>query len=117
MEYFHLFSNKLILDSDGYRQKPKKYEKIKDHDDEKGADKSCSDKPAFSGPCRAYKSMWTYNNGGCEVFLYGGCKGNGNRFKELSECKKMCVNKPGIICMPSYSLFSNQIKKKKLIIK
>lgn len=49
--------------------------------------------PKDPGPCRAGLDMWYYDNsaGKCEQFTYGGCHGNGNRFKTKEECEDSCV--------------------------
>lgn len=33
--------------------------------------------------------------GGCSRFWYGGCEGNGNRFKSKEECNDTCVAPQG----------------------
>lgn len=42
--------------------------------------------------CRASTPRYFYNieTGCCEGFLYGGCKGNGNRYTDLDECRRKC---------------------------
>ena len=51
------------------------------------------DQDKDSGPCRAVKPRWYFNknNGNCEEFRYGGCKGNDNNFATAEECEKRCV--------------------------
>ncbi|XP_053399253.1 uncharacterized protein LOC123556957 isoform X4 [Mercenaria mercenaria] len=51
--------------------------------------------PAETGPCRAYFRRFFFNSesGECEVFVYGGCQGNGNNFKTLNDCENTCVRK------------------------
>jgi len=41
--------------------------------------------------------MWYFNSvdGTCGRFYYGGCHGNGNRFKSLEECEAACASKIG----------------------
>ncbi|EFN87117.1 trypsin inhibitor [Harpegnathos saltator] len=48
--------------------------------------------PLVTGPCKAYKPQYGYNNEEkrCVRFIYGGCQGNDNRFKTLEECQKAC---------------------------
>lgn len=45
------------------------------------------------GSCRNYTVKWFYDMayGGCSRFWYGGCGGNGNRFKDKNECNEVCV--------------------------
>ncbi|KAK2706695.1 hypothetical protein QYM36_014662 [Artemia franciscana] len=48
--------------------------------------------PAAQGPCRGSVPAWYYNqdNGLCQVFSYGGCGGNANRFVSEEQCKRQC---------------------------
>ncbi|WKY03580.1 hypothetical protein Q1695_004938 [Nippostrongylus brasiliensis] len=45
-----------------------------------------------TGPCRAAFPKYGYSkeNKSCVEFTYGGCNGNGNKFKTLEECQKAC---------------------------
>ncbi|KAK9688591.1 ADAM-TS Spacer 1 [Popillia japonica] len=45
------------------------------------------------GTCRNYTVRWFYDMeyGGCSRFWYGGCEGNGNRYKSKEECHNVCV--------------------------
>ncbi|XP_067907444.1 tissue factor pathway inhibitor 2 isoform X2 [Heterodontus francisci] len=47
---------------------------------------------ADAGPCRASFTRYFYNftTGRCEEFLYGGCNGNDNNFREMSSCQMEC---------------------------
>ncbi|KFM65463.1 Amyloid-like protein 2, partial [Stegodyphus mimosarum] len=58
------------------------------------AQKSCSEK-SDAGPCKAMFQKWYYDaaKGACFKFIYGGCKGNGNRFDTEEECLKFCKGK------------------------
>ena len=51
----------------------------------------CSLKPD-SGPCEAAIRKFFYNSttDRCELFIYGGCGGNDNRFDTRSECISAC---------------------------
>ncbi|XP_043864551.1 chymotrypsin inhibitor SCI-II-like [Drosophila mojavensis] len=60
----------------------------------------CAQRPADPGSaligdpsCFTYISRWTYYNfaNECKRFLYGGCKGNDNRFKSRKKCEAMCL--------------------------
>ena len=56
------------------------------------ADLLCS-LPADPGPCQAYIPRWFHNStsGRCELFIYGGCLGNANRFETREKCESACV--------------------------
>uniref|UniRef100_A0AC34FL00 BPTI/Kunitz inhibitor domain-containing protein n=1 Tax=Panagrolaimus sp. ES5 TaxID=591445 RepID=A0AC34FL00_9BILA len=45
------------------------------------------------GPCFALYRPYFFNKktGKCEEFVYGGCKGNSNRFETIEECEKQCL--------------------------
>ncbi|XP_040913680.1 tissue factor pathway inhibitor a [Toxotes jaculatrix] len=45
------------------------------------------------GPCKAIKERFFFNvdTGRCELFEYGGCRGNDNNFETLEACEEMCV--------------------------
>ncbi|XP_041815235.1 kunitz-type protease inhibitor 1-like [Chelmon rostratus] len=48
--------------------------------------------PLKVGPCRASFPRWRYDaaTGGCEQFVYGGCKANNNNFLSEKECLSAC---------------------------
>ncbi|XP_065281484.1 papilin-like [Dermacentor albipictus] len=48
--------------------------------------------PKKAGPCRGYFPRYYYNvtTDTCEVFIYGGCQGNANNFKTLTQCETRC---------------------------
>ncbi|XP_039264911.2 papilin-like isoform X1 [Styela clava] len=50
------------------------------------------DKASDSGFCNGLNRRWAYDASSkkCNGFIYGGCEGNANRFKSLSECDKKC---------------------------
>uniref|UniRef100_A0A3P9H6C1 BPTI/Kunitz inhibitor domain-containing protein n=1 Tax=Oryzias latipes TaxID=8090 RepID=A0A3P9H6C1_ORYLA len=60
---------------------------------------SCGSKPEV-GPCRAAMQRWYYNEetGSCQMFLYGGCKGNENNFLSEETCKAACT---AVTALPS----------------
>ena len=45
-----------------------------------------------TGPCKERVPSYFYNttSGNCEQFTYGGCEGNYNRFRTVSECVMHC---------------------------
>ena len=48
--------------------------------------------PQEPGPCLTYLRRYFYNSerGACELFIYGGCGGNRNRFLSLPQCTTAC---------------------------
>lgn len=44
------------------------------------------------GTCRGSSSKWYYDSssGECKTFIYGGCRGNNNRFATKTACERMC---------------------------
>lgn len=49
------------------------------------------------GPCRAAFPMFYYehSSGTCRSFIYGGCRGNNNRYKTREECMARCTGEEG----------------------
>uniref|UniRef100_A0A8C1RGD9 BPTI/Kunitz inhibitor domain-containing protein n=1 Tax=Cyprinus carpio TaxID=7962 RepID=A0A8C1RGD9_CYPCA len=45
------------------------------------------------GACFAILHKYYYDNEAkiCRTFLYGGCRGNGNRFDSREDCHKVCL--------------------------
>uniref|UniRef100_A0A8C7E7U9 Tissue factor pathway inhibitor 2 n=1 Tax=Nothoprocta perdicaria TaxID=30464 RepID=A0A8C7E7U9_NOTPE len=48
---------------------------------------------ADGGPCRSYFKRYAFNLSSmrCEEFVYGGCYGNDNNFKDLQSCVDHCL--------------------------
>ncbi|XP_040045361.2 tissue factor pathway inhibitor 2 [Gasterosteus aculeatus] len=59
------------------------------------------------GPCRGSIERYFYNTmtQKCEIFFYGGCQGNDNRFKSYEECQKSCFRIPKV---PQICRFSKE---------
>jgi len=56
--------------------------------------------PKDSGPCYGSIGKWYYNKDiqHCELFTYGGCQGNENRFDSMEECEAQCSTKSERVC-------------------
>jgi len=50
----------------------------------------CNAPPADAGMCRALFRRWTFSDGCCIEFGYGGCDGNDNNFHTFEECAAAC---------------------------
>uniref|UniRef100_A0A131YMX9 Pancreatic trypsin inhibitor n=1 Tax=Rhipicephalus appendiculatus TaxID=34631 RepID=A0A131YMX9_RHIAP len=50
--------------------------------------------PPKTGPCRAHMLSWFFDKRDrvCKVFVYGGCRGNSNRFATEMECQASCLS-------------------------
>ncbi|PWS22500.1 hypothetical protein DKP78_18060, partial [Enterococcus faecium] len=48
--------------------------------------------PKDVGPCRALHKKYFFNMTSmqCEIFFYGGCQGNENRFDSMESCLEYC---------------------------
>ena len=48
--------------------------------------------PKNEGSCSAMleKFYFDIRDGQCKKFIYGGCRGNENNFKDMEECEKQC---------------------------
>ncbi|KFM75509.1 Papilin, partial [Stegodyphus mimosarum] len=57
------------------------------------ADASACDQEKVVGPCMAYFRRYFFNKQTqkCELFIYGGCRGNGNNFSTKEECESTCL--------------------------
>ena len=51
----------------------------------------CSLQPD-TGPCEAlsFRYFWNITTRQCEIFQYGGCDGNFNRFSDAKSCANQC---------------------------
>ncbi|XP_069360607.1 papilin isoform X3 [Maniola hyperantus] len=54
--------------------------------------------PSEQGDCQAYVYMWYYDAASdeCGQFVYGGCKGNDNRFETQQECENRCKKRTSV---------------------
>ncbi|VDD76408.1 unnamed protein product [Mesocestoides corti] len=52
----------------------------------------CSE-PFERGPCRGYHRVWAFDqsSGTCVPRVYGGCRGNNNRFEDKETCQQICL--------------------------
>ncbi|XP_027595244.1 kunitz-type serine protease inhibitor bitisilin-1-like isoform X1 [Pipra filicauda] len=48
--------------------------------------------PMDEGSCQDYSLLWYFHPEAkaCRPFLFGGCRGNGNRFQSRRECERRC---------------------------
>eukprot|EP00076_Gallus_gallus_P034696 XP_025000234.1 pancreatic trypsin inhibitor-like [Gallus gallus] len=48
--------------------------------------------PPLTGPCRAAFHRWFYSpqHRQCRPFIYGGCRGNRNNYRDREECLQRC---------------------------
>lgn len=58
--------------------------------------------PSETGPCRALQPKYYYSSrdGVCDVFGYGGCGGNQNKFDTAEECESSCGNVQDLCGLP-----------------
>ena len=58
------------------------------------------------GPCEALQQAYFFNasSGQCEIFNYGGCGGNENRFATATECFDECSPDGNNTCAKSNPL-------------
>ena len=51
--------------------------------------------PAIRGFCRAYFRRYYFDSksGKCKMFIYGGCSGNRNNFRDKKSCDQTCAGK------------------------
>uniref|UniRef100_A0A131XQW5 Putative chymotrypsin inhibitor n=1 Tax=Hyalomma excavatum TaxID=257692 RepID=A0A131XQW5_9ACAR len=48
--------------------------------------------PPVQGTCRGFFPSFYFDSssGTCREFVYGGCKGNANRFESFQQCTRVC---------------------------
>ena len=59
------------------------------------ASSKCKEKPGVIGPCKAVIPKWTFDNGFCRKFDYGGCGENANIFDTRKACEDKCITNKG----------------------
>ncbi|BFZ09286.1 hypothetical protein BsWGS_12325 [Bradybaena similaris] len=72
--------------------------------------------PLDGGPCRGDFPRWFYNHTleKCQVFSYGGCKGNENRFETEEECVDLCAEHMADILRKEQILIKQDIMNKQM---
>ncbi|XP_050841359.1 LOW QUALITY PROTEIN: collagen alpha-1(VII) chain-like [Serinus canaria] len=53
--------------------------------------------PMDEGSCQHHSLLWYFHvpTNSCRPFLFGGCRGNSNRFPSRRECQRRCQSPPG----------------------
>lgn len=74
---------------------PSSQKRVDDDDDDGGVSSQYTDMCTVTpdpGPCRAAFPMFYYdpNTSTCRSFIYGGCRGNRNRYSSQEECVNRC---------------------------
>ncbi|XP_020908611.1 WAP, Kazal, immunoglobulin, Kunitz and NTR domain-containing protein 2 [Exaiptasia diaphana] len=66
--------------------------------------------PKKRGPCKAYIPRWHYDKdkAQCTRFIYGGCRGNANRFSSKLSCEAKCRAQKGYLS-PCIKLYMNAV--------
>ncbi|XP_077521556.1 proteoglycan-like sulfated glycoprotein papilin isoform X3 [Amblyomma americanum] len=56
-----------------------------------------------AGPCTNLEVRWFYDkqDGVCREFYYGGCLGNGNRFRSRRDCEERCFSAQDLCMLPN----------------
>ena len=62
------------------------------------------------GVCMGYFPRWYFDSklNKCKKFIFGGCRGNGNKFESIKECETTCLH--------ASKSFSNQVQSTLLMI-
>ncbi|CAN8210468.1 unnamed protein product [Coccothraustes coccothraustes] len=55
--------------------------------------------PMDEGSCQHHSLLWYFHvpSNSCRPFLFGGCRGNSNRFPSQRECQRRCQSPPGML--------------------
>ena len=64
--------------------------------------------PPLTGPCRAAFHRWFYSpqHRQCRPFIYGGCRGNRNNYRDREECLQRCGGGDGSSWHPTAVLLA-----------
>ncbi|KFD45228.1 hypothetical protein M513_13895, partial [Trichuris suis] len=73
--------------------------------------------PKETGPCKQVIKKWYFDSKKkvCRIFIYGGCKGNANKFDTKEECQQRCVATmpASVICRLPYAMGSCSLSMKR----
>ncbi|XP_055889630.1 spondin-1 isoform X4 [Biomphalaria glabrata] len=68
------------------------------------------------GPCRGDFPRWFYNHTmeKCQIFSYGGCRGNENRFETEKECVDLCAEHMADIFRKEHMMVKQEMPNKQM---
>ena len=67
--------------------------------------------PHDSGDCESFTPKWFYNKNtqSCEIFFYGGCGGNDNKFDTKDDCLQACSFVKGELSAEGFKVGAKRI--------
>ncbi|KAH9512247.1 hypothetical protein Btru_041267 [Bulinus truncatus] len=70
------------------------------------------------GPCRGDFPRWFYNHTmeKCQIFSYGGCRGNENRFETEKECVDLCAEHMADVFRKEHMIIKQEMPSKQMEI-